>query len=238
MNRLIVARRRPWRLLAGILMLIVLIVIGGWLVAGLAHWELIQGQMASNQLEQNEWQADRNVTEQIQHLHEQLAVLRTERNMEKQTASELQEQIRRLQGEIYSLTRELEFYRGIVSATKDVDGLNVQALRVEPTTTPDQYRIILVLTRVVKGDGLAKGSVRMTLEGSRYGSEHELRIDELAGDSQVAKLDYHFKQFKRFEGFVDLPSGFAPRRVRVELLPKNGNHAKIERVFEWPEVTG
>lgn len=238
MKRPVVIRRRPLRLLLGMFMIGAVMLVGGWLGADSPHWQRFREQTVQNPPEKAEWQADHVTTKQLEQLRVQLAALRTERDVESQTAAELQDQIRDLQGEIYRLKRELEFYRGIVSATKDVDGLSIQALRVDSTRVPDQYHLTLVLTRVAITDRLAEGSVNMVVEGMQGGSVRELTISELSGGPSLAELDYRFKQFKRFEGFVDLPSNFVPRRVRVKLLPKDDNHANIERVFEWPEITG
>jgi len=110
-------------------------------------------------------------------------------------------------------------------------------MMLEPTRTPEQYRFKLVLTHLAKSDKVVEGPIVIAVVGTDNGKPQTLALKDIVSDKTVS-LDYRFKHFKRFEGIVDLPSAFKPRRVRVQLLPKDSSHARIERVFEWPEVTG
>lgn len=237
MKRHVVKPHQPLRLL--LLVLVIGSVIGGgvWLLAEYSHWQLIRDQMEDNYDQKRLWRTNQELEEENARLRRQLAMLQTNDNIDKQATAELQQQLVALQNKVYKLTRELEFYRGIVSSAGDVSGLAIQALQLEPTRQADQYRFKLVLTHVAKSDKVIKGTADVALEGTIDGTSRTLSLKKVMRDQSVS-FDYSFKNFKRFEGTVDLPSAFKPRRVRVQLLPKNSSHTRIERVFEWPEVTG
>lgn len=237
MKRHVIKPHRPVRLLLIVFAIVGIIGGGAWLLAEYSHWHLIRGQMEQNQDLKRLWQTNRELEQENEQLQRRVAMLQTNNEIDQQATTELQDQLVELQNEVYQLTRELEFYRGIVSSTRDVDGLTVQAMMMEPTRTPEQYRFKLVLTHLAKSDKVVEGTVTIALEGTDNGKPRTLALKDIVSDKTVS-LDYRFKHFKRFEGIVDLPSAFKPRRVRVQLLPKDSSHARIERVFEWPEVTG
>ena len=237
MKRHVIKPHRPLRLLLLVLMVASVIGGGAWLVAEYSHWRLIHEQMEQNDELKRLWEANHELEQENEKLRRRVAMLQTNNDIDQQATSELQDQLVELQNEVFQLTRELEFYRGIVSSTRNVDGLVVQAIMLEPTRSPNQYRFKLVLTHVAKSDKVVEGTVAVALEGADNGTPRTLMLKEVVRDKNVS-LDYRFKHFKRFEGIVELPSAFKPRRVRVQLLPKGSSHAKIERVFEWPDVTG
>lgn len=237
MKRHVVKPHRPLRVLLALLLVATVLGGGVWLLAEYSHWRMIRAQMEENDELKRLWQTNRELEQQNEKLRRQVAMLQTNNDIDQQATSELQNQLMELQNEVFQLTRELEFYRGIVSSTRNVDGLVVQAIMLEPTRSPNQYRFKLVLTHVSKSDKVVEGTVAVALEGADNGTARTLKLKDIVRDKNVS-LDYRFKHFKRFEGIVELPSAFKPRRVRVQLLPKDSSHARIERVFEWPEVTG
>ena len=237
MKRHVVKPHQPLRLLLLVFLAGSVIAAGVWLLAEYSHWQLIREQMAENYDQKRLWRSNQELEEENARLRRRLAMLQTNDNIDQQATAELQDQLVALQNKVYKLTRELEFYRGIVSSTGDVSGLAIQALQFEPTRQADQYRFKLVLTYVAKSDRVISGNADVALEGAIDGTPQTLSLTELMREQSVS-FDYSFKHFKRFEGTVDLPSAFKPRRLRVQLLPKNSSHTRIERVFEWPEVTG
>ncbi|MDZ7737120.1 MAG: DUF6776 family protein [Gammaproteobacteria bacterium] len=68
-------------------------------------------------------------------------------------------------------------------------------------------------------------------------AEQTLKLQDVVRDQSLA-LDYRFRHFKRFEGSIELPPAFKPRRVRVRLLPEGNSHAEVEKVFDWSDVAG
>ena len=237
MKRHVVKPHHPLRLLLLVLLIGSMVGGGAWLLAEYSHWQLIRDQMSENYDQKRLWRTNQELEKENARLRRQLAMLKTNDNIDKQATAELQKQLVELQNKVYKLTRELEFYRGIVSSTSEVSGLTIQGLQLEPTRQAGQYRFKLVLTHVAKSDKVIQGTVDVALEGTTNGTSRTLSLMEVMPDQSVS-FDYSFKHFKRFEGIVDLPSAFKPRRVRVQLLPKNSSHTRLERVFEWPEVTG
>ncbi len=237
MKRHTIRPHQPLRYLLFVLIISALVGTGVWVLAEYSHWQLIREQMAQNQDYKSLRQTNRELVEDNEALRRELTMLQTGMTIDKHTTAELQDEVIRLQDEIFQLRQELEFYRGIVSSSEDVNGLAVQGLQLLGAGAPQQYRFRLVLTHVVKSDKVAKGQVEIVLEGTRDGAKQSLKLQDLVRDQSLS-FDYRFKHFKRFEGLIELPPAFKPRRVRVQLLPAGNSHAKVEKVFDWSDVTG
>lgn len=237
MKRHSIKPHQPLRFVLLTLIACTVIGVGIWLLAEYSHWHLIREQLAQNQDHKSLWQANEELSEENERLRQKLTMLKTGVVIDKRATAELQDEVVELQDEIFKLTRELEFYRGIISSSEDVKGLAVQGLELQPTRVPNQYRFKLVLTHVEKNDKVVEGAVKLALEGTENGNARTLQLTDIIRDKSRL-FEYRFKHFKRFEGFVNLPPDFKPSRVQVNLLPKGNSHARIERIFDWPDITG
>lgn len=237
MKRHSIKPHQPLRFLLLTLLACIVIGVGIWLLAEYSHWYLIREQMMQNQDYKSLWQSNQKLAQENERLRQKLTMLQTGVSIDKRATAELHNEVVELQDEIFKLTRDLEFYRGIISSSEDVKGLAVQGLELQPTRMPHQYRFKLVLTHVEKSDKVAEGTVKLALEGTENGTKRTLQWTDIIRDKSLL-LEYRFKHFKRFEGFVNLPPDFKPRRVQVNLLPKGNSHARIEQVFDWPDITG
>ena len=153
-------------------------------------------------------------------------------SVDKQTAALLQDEIKSLQEKIYTLKGELEFYQGIMDATRDANGLDIHGIYVEPLVQARTYRLKLVLTHVVKGSLLAEGSMAIFIDGKQNSDAQKLKIEDIE-TGEGMKLAYKLRSFQRFETRLVLPDGFVPQQVIVELKPKRKNQVMIREIFDW-----
>lgn len=237
MKRLTIHPHQPLRYLLFVLIVSIVIGAGVWVLAEYSHWRLIREQMAQNLDYEKLWHSNQQLREDKATLERKLARLQTGIEIDRQATADVQDEIVQLQDEVFQLTRELEFYRGVISSGKNADGLAVQGVQVLAADEPQRYHFRLVLTHVEKSDKVAEGTVEVILEGTEKGAARTLKLKDVLREKSLS-LDYRFKHFKRFEGTIDLPSAFKPQRIRVQLLPKQDSHGRIERVFDWSAVTG
>lgn len=232
----VIKQQRPLAVMGLLLILVILVLFGGWFALNQHHWRLIHSQMAQTHDTQQLREAGQSLEQENRKLREQLTKLRASSRIDTSATATLQNEVIRLQDEIYRLTREIEFYRGIVSATKDSDGLQVEGVLVEPTRVAGNYRFKLVLTHVGKNGKVTSGVAQVFLEGDMGGTAKRLSLPEVATDSSL-ELKYKFKNFKRFETYIELPADFVPSRVLVKLIPEGNANAPVERTFNWSDVT-
>ena len=153
--------------------------------------------------------------------------------LDKQTTVLLQNELTSLQDEISRLKRELEFYQGVMDATRESSGLQVQGIHVTRLSRDRSYHLSLVLTHVAKGDMVTEGVMDITIEGTAGKTVRKLKLEELSSDESL-DLAFKFKNFKRFGTNITLPLELVPQKVIIEIQPKDKKQATIKKVFDWP----
>lgn len=144
--------------------------------------------------------------------------------------SGVRDNLKLLQEEILELREEVDFYRGIVSPSERVAGLNIQAFKIEPAGEEGLYHFNMVMTQVLKNDRFVRGAVKMYLQGVQGGEPLSLEFKDISPNKSVGG-SFRFRYFQQMEGDVRLPEGFVPRMVQIELAP-NGRK-KITKSFPW-----
>ena len=237
MANLVVKQHRPLQLLLTVVVISFFISTTIWLLLDESHWDYIEARLSGNEKVGQMWQINRQLEDENSRLRDRVVMLEQTAEIDRKASIHLRDQVVKLQDQFYQLKAELEFYKGILSATQDSNGLNVQGLYIEALAIDQTYRYRLVLTNVAKNDQEVEGIIRMTLEGDMDGARKILNITELAGKNREESWEYKFRNFKRFEGDIKLPTGFIPQRVTVQLTPKSPGRSKVEKSFDWPNLT-
>jgi hypothetical protein len=232
MSGLVVKTHRPWQFALAIIALSMFLASATWLMLDKSHWSLIYDRISDNQDWKHLWEVNQSLQEERVSLQERVLMLERTTSLDKQTAALLQDEIKSLQEQIYILKGELEFYEGIMDATRDAKGLSIHGIYIEPMVNGRAYRLKLVLTHVTKANVEAEGHIAIYLLGSRDGEAQRLKIEDIATGESM-NLVYKLRSFKRFETKLILPEGFIPGSVIVELNPKNKNQTMIREVFDW-----
>ena len=138
-----------------------------------------------------------------------------------------------LHDEILGLREELAFYRGILSPSADKVGLQAQDFDVEAQGGVGRYRFSLVMTQAGGKEQVARGAVRLVLEGRENGVARQLGLEELTQDGS-AEIAYRFRYFQTVIGDLQLPERFVPERVVVKAVPASAPRLPLEWTFDWP----
>jgi len=156
--------------------------------------------------------------------------------VERQTIVNLQKDMIEQQDVIYKLSKELEFYQGIMTSTGESRGLKILGLRIEEKSQPRSYYFKLILTHVSKSDKVITGKLSLLLEGIQGDVARTIDIRELTL-SESLSLSFKFGSFERIEGRIVLPEGFVVHRVIVRARPEGKRRTlAIERIFDWSEA--
>ena len=233
MSHLIVKSQRPLQWSLSIVALSILIAALTWFMLDKGHWSLIYDRLGQNHNYRILLESKRKLEDENKNLQERVLMLERTASVDKKTAALLQDELKDMQDEIYRLKGELEFYQGIMSAAGDATGLNIHGIHIESLPQKQNYRLKLILTRVAKGDMVAQGTLSISFEGKQDGAAKVYNIQEITLDNPL-ELKFSFRNFKRFESNLVLPEGFRPRKVYVYLQLRDGNQAKIKKVFDWP----
>ncbi len=173
-----------------------------------------------------------DLEKQNKELKEQILKVEYLANVDNETSIRLQNEIKSLQDRVFNLRRELTFYQGIITASSYSRGLNIQGLHIEATRKKGFFKYKLVLTNIGKSDKVTEVAIDMMVEGTDKSGFRTLRLNEVSSGGAY-KGTIKIRNFERVEGNLNLPDGFEPLRVYVDLKQHDGEKSKLHRVFEW-----
>ncbi len=184
---------------------------------------------------------DERITAQAdteEELRRQLAILKTSREIDRETYSQVEANLTDLQARIQAQEEELVFYRGIVSPTDGVEGLRIQSLAVLPGDAERRFLLRVVLVQAIVHSRKVSGVVRLQLEGLSDGQPASFDVAELVTERGDYDMAYEFRYFQGLECELVLPVGFEPARLQVEIWPGDQRAERVTESFEWSAVAG
>ena len=176
--------------------------------------------------------------DEISALKEQVALLETHRDIDREAYREVEASLTELQAKIQEQRDAIAFYRGIVSPADGNKGLRVQDLKMTRGKNEREYNIRLVLVQALKHDRKGSGNVNLTIEGEVDGVEKAYSYAELLPDEADAAWAFSFRYFQDFNRQVVLPDGFTPQRVNIEVQSRTRSISSIEESFTWATSQG
>jgi cell division protein FtsB len=226
------------RLWATRFLIVVLAAVGGYLVYEFgriqAGYDLVD---AASERRGYEQRIDA-LEDEISALKEQVALLETHREIDREAYREVEASLTELQAKIQEQRDAIAFYRGIVSPSDGNKGLRVQDLKLTRGKNEREYNIRLVLVQALKHDRKVSGNVNLSIEGDLDGVEKTYRYAELLPEEGQAAWAFSFRYFQDFNRQVVLPDGFTPQRVKVEVESRTRSIASIEESFAWTTSQG
>ncbi len=228
----------PARLWATRFLIVVLAAVGGYLVYEFgrieAGYDLVD---AASERRAYEQRIDA-LEDEISTLKEQVALLETHREIDREAYREVEASLTELQAKIQEQRDAIAFYRGIVSPSDGNKGLRVQDLKLTRGKTEREYNIRLVLVQALKHDRKVSGNVNLSIEGDLDGVETTFSYAELLPEEAEAAWAFSFRYFQDFNRQVVLPDGFTPQRVKVEVQSRTRSISSIEESFTWTTSQG
>ena len=171
-------------------------------------------------------------------LRRQLAIGQTAAEIDRATYKQVETTLGELQAQIQAQEEELVFYRGIVSPQDRIAGLRIQSLEALPGDGERRYLVRLLLVQAIVHSRSVSGAVKMQLEGLKDGQMASFDAAELVVQGGSYDMAYEFRYFQGLEAELELPVGFEPQRMTVEIWPNEARAERINQTFEWPAIAG
>jgi hypothetical protein len=175
---------------------------------------------------------------EIATLREEVAMLETHREIDREAYREVENSLLDLQAKIQEQRDAIAFYRGIVSPTDGRPGLRVQDFRLTRGAEERQFNLRLVLVQAMKHDRTVSGDVALSIEGSEDGNAKTYALTDLLPADASTDWPFSFRYFQDFDRQIVLPDGFTPERVHVEVRSRTRSIASIEETFAWATSQG
>lgn len=226
------------RVLGTRVLAVVLVVAVGYLVYEFgriqASYNIVD---ANNEREAYEEQI-RVLEREIVGLREEIALLETHRDIDREAYNQVEASLTTLQAKIQEQTDAIAFYRGIVSPEDGAAGLKVQDLRLTRGQEEHTYNVRLVLVQSLKHDRKVSGDVNLSIEGEQEGSTVTYEYGQLLPDEASSSWPFSFRYFQDFDREIVLPDGFTPERITIEVRSKTRSISSIEESFSWTTSPG
>ena len=180
----------------------------------------------------------RELEAEILALNEQIALLETHRDIDREAYKEVEASLTALQAKIQEQTDAIAFYRGIVSPADGTAGLRVQDLKLTRGQAERAYKLRLVLVQSLKHDRKVTGNVNVSIEGEQGGAATTLNLSQILPADANANWAFSFRYFQDFDKEIVLPDGFTPERITIEVRSKTRAISSIEESYPWTASLG
>jgi len=176
--------------------------------------------------------------DEIEALQQEVALLETHREIEREAYKEVEGSLIALQTKIVEQQDAIAFYRGIVSPADGKPGLRVQDFKLTRGNEEREFNLRLVLVQAMKHDRKVSGDVALSVEGNENGEAKSYALTDLLPADADEAWPFSFRYFQNFDRQIVLPDGFTPERVRVEVRSKTRSISSIEESFAWATSRG
>tara|TARA_R110000782_G_scaffold189867_1_gene279793 strand:+ start:3653 stop:4372 length:720 start_codon:yes stop_codon:yes gene_type:complete len=218
--------------------IVALVVVSGYLVFEFgrikAGYDIVEAGNVRQAYEDHILELDNRIIE----LKQEVALLETNREVDRESYREVEESLSSLQAKIQEQRDAIAFYRGIVSPSDGNSGLRVQDLKVTRGKEEREFNLRLVLVQAMKHDRKVAGDINLSIAGSQGGLETTYNFDQLLPDDADRKWAFSFRYFQNFDRLLVLPDGFTPERITVEVRSRTRSISSIEESFAWSTSQG
>jgi len=145
----------------------------------------------------------------------QLEGAEVQRLAEREGYKQVERSLGDMQSQIARLNQDLSFYRGLVQPDS-ITHVKVQQMQIVPQSVAGQYHLKFVLMQTGKPDGVVAGNAVITIDGLLRGKPSSLNYGQVTPSHRVS-LAYSFRYFQDYDEPLQLPTGFEPTRVGVEI---------------------
>jgi hypothetical protein len=163
--------------------------------------------------------------------HTQLEAADVARRVDREGYKQVERSLGDMQSQIARLNQDLSFYRGLVQP-ESVVHVKVQQMQIVPEQGSGRYELKFVLMQLGKPSNNVAGSVAVTIEGLAQGRPQTLTLAEVSPASR-AGLSYSFRYFQDYDEPLQLPAGFEPTRVGVEIHAGRDLGHSFRQAFVW-----
>jgi len=162
---------------------------------------------------------------------EQLEEADVARRVDREGYKQVERSLGDMQSQIARLTQDLSFYRGLVQPDTLVH-VKVQTMQIVPQAGTGQFNLKFVLMQTGKPEKNVAGSVAVAVQGLQRGKPSNLSLYQISV-AKRAGLAYSFRYFQDYDEAVQLPPGFEPTRIDIEIHAGRDAAHGFRQAFVW-----
>ena len=202
-----------------------------FLLGLLLGYRFFGSEMVEKRHQQNELE---NLQLQVVGMEQKLTNSVLASKIDRMALEEVRQVVASLQTELAVDEEELSLYRNLLQTEGREKGLLIGELMLKPVSDSEQgvaYRLV-VQQKETKLKRI-KVNITMTLKGLKDGKEELLGLELIDTQVESSPILAEFKYFHILEGTAELPVGFSPQTLAVEIWKKGVSSSRVERSFDW-----
>jgi hypothetical protein len=163
----------------------------------------------------------------------QLEAADVARRVDREGYKQVERSLGDMQSQIARLNQDLSFYRGLVQPDSIIH-VKVQQMQIVPQAAAGQFHLKFVLMQTGKPDAVVAGNAGITIDGLLQGKPSSLSFAQVTPNRR-STLAYSFRYFQDYDEAIQLPQGFEPTRVGIDIhsgRDRDASHS-FRQAFVW-----
>lgn len=205
----------------------------GWLIFDHGR---VHGGFDSDQAEQRARQCQQKIKAEQQaalELRAEAARYKREAQVEREAGRILQLELINMRKEGDELRNEVAVLRSLISTKRG--SLYVKRFEVHPTESEGKFRYQLIVAQALDNVGTTTGKLSISILGKLDGKDERIDLKQFSEDA-AASIALKFKHYQEVNGLINLPEGFLPESVEMEVQPKSKKLSKLNKQFAWQVI--
>lgn len=164
-------------------------------------------------------------------LRQELTALESSSQIDREASRLAQMELKKFQEERQELEKDLEFLRNLVEA-EGKGALRIKEFKLAATDKEGEYNYLFTVTQMKEDFGTSKGQVDIRVGGTLEGTAKSLTLAELT-DKKTENHKIRFRHFQNIQGQLQLPEGFVPDSLIIEVVPETKGLPPLRESFDW-----
>src|SRR5579859_7122989 len=173
----------------------------------------------------------RQLEEENETQRRQLEAAEVARRVDREGYAHVERSLGDMQSQIARLNQDLSFYRGLVQPESLIH-VKVQQMQIVPQSAAGRYRLKFILMQTGKPAAVVAGNATASIDGLLGGKPVTLSYAQLS-PTHRAGVTYSFRYFQDYDEPVQLPPGFEPIRIGVEIHSGRDAAHGFRQAFVW-----
>lgn len=170
---------------------------------------------------------------------QQLTVLRTTAEVDRQTMEDLRQQVMNQRAQLAASERDLRVYKDLLSpgAKTNPQGISFGVFTVTPLPEAGHFNYSLTVQKLSAKEGDFAGNLEFRIVGQQGDKTLQLSLYQVSAQVTTPSIPLSFKYFQTLDGDMALPQDFVPQMVELVVKPADRKApALVETQLEWPAI--
>lgn len=169
-------------------------------------------------------------------LKHEMAMLETGQTIDEASYENLKKTVKTLENDLSVQSKELRFYRQIMSPENKVEGLHTLNVQVTKIQDSEEYQLDMVVYQYHKIIRELKGEVIMTISGEQNGVPQNYAFQNLLSENSGQSPSFNFRYFQSYELRFVIPEGYVPSALKIQVVPATRGYKPIEETHQWSDL--